>query len=145
MAEHPLPPRNQRQLPPQAAARASGTNQNTAENQGNLVNSDNPLQGIKFAPLAAAGPSGSRNEHIRECLAIRKRLVANRLLRLLGELIRRGLDGSLPDTARWILGSNVTFLEKPGMETPRPIRACEWLRKIIGKSLMLKHRAAIIP
>ena len=29
--------------------------------------------------------------------------------------------------ACWILGSNVTFLEKAGKETPRPIRAGEWL------------------
>ncbi len=77
-------------------------------------------------------------------LSVRRRSVANRLLQLIGEAIRRGLDGSLPEAAKWILGSVVTFLEKPGGDVPRPIRAGEWLPKVIGKSLLLKHRKRIL-
>ena len=105
--------------------------------------SESPLKGIRFGPMTAPGPSGRRDEHIRELLSIRRRSVANRLLRLIGEAVKRGLEGSLPPAARWILGSGMTFLEKPGKDAPRPIRAGEWLREVIGKSLLLRHKAVL--
>ena len=66
------------------------------------------------------------------------------LLRSIGEAINKGLDGSLPDEARWTLGSNMTFLEKPGNDAPRPIRAGEWLRKVIGKVLLTRQKKVIM-
>ena len=105
---------------------------------------ENPLQGVRFPPMTAPGPSGCRPEIIKEMLAVRKRSVANRLFRLLGRFIDVALAGNLPPVARWILGSNVTFLEKPDTDTPRPIRAGEWLRKVVGKAGLFRHRKAIV-
>ena len=102
-----------------------------------------PLKGIYFPPMTAPGPSLTRPEHIQEMLSVRRRCVANRLLRAIGRAVEMGLGGVLPDAARWILGSGVTFLEKPGKDEPRPIRAGEWLRKVIGKTLINRHRKTI--
>jgi hypothetical protein len=126
--------------PAQEGIRPQAESQVSPNGQG----SESPLKGIRFAPMTAPGPSGRRSEHVRELLSVRKRSVANRLLRLLGDAIRADLEGTFPSAARWILGSGVTFLEKPGKDAPRPIRAGEWLRKVIGKSLLLKHKDAII-
>jgi len=104
---------------------------------------DNPLKGIRFPPMSGPGPSGARPEHTRELLSIRKRSVANRYLRLLGKFIDVGLEGRLPSTARWILGSQLTFIDKKGSSVPRPIRAGEYLRKIIGKSLLQRYNPLI--
>jgi hypothetical protein len=136
-AEHPAPAIAR---PAQEGTRPQAESQVNPNGQG----PESPLKGIRFAPMTAPGPSGRRNEHVRELLSVRKRSVANRLLRLLGDAIRAGLEGALPPAARWILGSGVTFLEKAGKEAPRPIRAGEWLRKVIGKSLLLKHKDTII-
>ena len=99
-----------------------------------------PLKGIRFPPMTAPGPSLTRPEHVQDMLNIRKRCVANRFLRATGHAVDLALSGSLPDAARWILGLGVTFLEKPGNEAPRPIRAGEWIRKVIGKTLLKRHR-----
>ena len=64
----------------------------------------NPLQGVRFPPMSGPGPYGSRPEHTRELLSIRRRSVAKRYLRLLAKLIEMGLSGTLPYGARWILG-----------------------------------------
>eukprot|EP00973_Karenia_brevis_P053458 7429442-Karenia_brevis.AAC.1 len=53
------------------------------------------------------------------------------------------LDGRLPREARWILGSSVTFLEKPGRDAPRPIRVGQWLRNFVGKTALKRHRTEI--
>ena len=91
-----------------------------------------PLNKIRFPPLAGAGPSGLRAEHMNEMLRCPRRAVARRLRRPLGLAIQRGSEGMLPPTFRWMLGSSVTFLSKPGKDDPRPIRAGEWLRKVIA-------------
>ena len=104
---------------------------------------DNPLKGIRFPQMSGPGPSGARPEHTRELLSIRKRSVANRYLRLLGKLIDSGLDGTLPSTAKWILGSQLAFIDKKGSSVPRPMRAGEYLRKIIGKSLLQRFAPLI--
>ena len=87
-----------------------------------------PLKGVHFPPMTAPGPSLTRPEHISDMLSVRLKCVSNRLLRNIGQAVNRALDGTLPKAARWILGSGITFLEKPGKDTPRPIRAGEWLR-----------------
>jgi hypothetical protein len=76
-------------------------------------------------------------------LGVRKRSVSGRLLRLLGRFIDPALAGRLPQVARWILGSSVVFLDKKGTDTPRPIRVCEWLRKIVGKKGLRLHQNEI--
>ena len=67
----------------------------------------------------------------------------NRLYRALGRFIAQGQAGVLPASARWILGSAVMFLDKPGREAPRPIRSGEWLRKTVAKTLLRDHRVKI--
>ncbi len=129
--------------PPQAAEAARAGPARGGATQVS-VEAENPLQGVRFAPLTAPGPSGCRPEHLKEMLGVRKRSVANRLLRLLARFAEQALAGSLPPVARWILGSNVTFLEKPETDTPRPIRSGEWLRKLAGKKGLQRHRKRII-
>ena len=102
-----------------------------------------PLRGVKFGPMTAPGPSGCRPEHIQELLSVRKRSVANRLLRQLSKAIHLASEGRLPSTARWILRTSATFLEKPGKETPRPIRAGKWFRHAVAKALLKRHRGKI--
>jgi hypothetical protein len=62
--------------------------------------------------------------------------VAIRMGRMLRELMTRGASGDLPKEAKWILSSSLTFLDKPGKAAPRPIRAGEYWRKIITKSMI---------
>ena len=78
-----------------------------------------------------------------EMLAVRKRCVATRLRKAISVLITMGQMGVLPQTARWILGSSLIFLEKPGKDTPRPIRCGEWMRKVIAKSLIRDNKVHI--
>ena len=80
------------------------------------------LAGVRFPALSAAGPSGARPEHLREALAIRKRPLANRLLRAVGELIDAASSGALPECGRWLLSSRLVFLQKKSGPAPRPIR-----------------------
>ena len=102
-----------------------------------------PLKGIRYPPMSGPGPSGCRPEHVVEMLTAKKRCVANRLRRAIAQVIERGKLGTLPQAMRWILGSGVTFLDKNGRETPRPIRSGEWFRKTVAKSLLREHRAKI--
>ena len=92
-----------------------------------------PLRGVSFPPLSAAGAFGARPEHTKELLMVRKRSVSNRYLRLLERYVETALAGNLPPKCRWILSSNLSFLDKPGSMIPRPIRAGEHLRRV-GKS-----------
>ena len=108
----------------------------TADGTGRAEWNASPLRGLRFPPMSAAGPSGSRPEHVRDALNIRRRCVANRYLRLLGTFLEKAMAGSLPSTARWILGSQATFLDKPNSDVPRPIRAGEYLRRLVGKHIL---------
>jgi hypothetical protein len=94
-----------------------------------------PLDGIRFPPLSGPGPCGLRPEHVEAVLRGR-RAVAIRMGRMLRELMTRGASGDLPKEAKWILSSSLTFLDKPGKAAPRPIRAGEYWRKIITKSMI---------
>ena len=62
--------------------------------------------------------------------------MANRYFRLLNRFIDEAIAGSLPETCRWILASQATFLSKPGSDVPRPIRAGEFLRRLVGKQIL---------
>ena len=55
----------------------------------------------------------------------------------------RGLDGMLPETAKWILLTQLTFLSKPASDTPRPIRCGDHLRRMVGKRLLIKFGGRI--
>ena len=61
----------------------------------------------------------------------------------MAKLVEMGLAGLLPECARWMLGSQLIFLDKKDSDVPRPIRAGEYLRKLIGKSLLNKHAHTI--
>ena len=88
---------------------------------------------VRFPALSAAGPSGSRPEHLKECVVARKRSTAQRQLKAPAPLSRTGSAGNLPRSAACITDSRVAFLSKPGTETPRPIRVGELWRRIIAK------------
>ena len=73
---------------------------------------DHPLRGVRFAALKAPGPSGLRPEHIAELLGVRRRRLANKLLRALGRLLDAIAGGRLCEEARWITRSRSIFIEK---------------------------------
>jgi len=102
-----------------------------------------PLKGISFKPMSGTGPSSCRPEHIQDLLSVRKRALKRRLFRLLERAVENALDGTLPQACRWILDTSATFLDKQGTDTPRPIRAGEWLRKAIAKVLLRRNRSKI--
>ena len=112
--------------------------------QGSRVgDEDSTLKGISFAAMSAAGPSGARHEHLRSFLRIKRKWVVNRLLRVLETFLGRALGGDLPGGAHWVLHSQLTFLCKPGSDTPRPIRVGDHLRRLVGKRLLVKFGARI--
>ena len=139
-----LLPWAQRALPSFNSADSAMQGEASTPDASRLPADENPMKGIKFPPLASPGPSNCRDEHIRDLLSVKKRSVSGRLLRLLGRFIDVALAGNLPSAARWILGSSVTFLEKKDSDTPRPIRVCEWLRKIVGKAGLRRHSKEIM-
>jgi len=55
----------------------------------------------------------------------------------------RGSEGTLPASLRWILCSPSPFLDKPNQDEPRPIRCGEWLRKVIARFFLERHRPKI--
>ena len=57
------------------------------------------LGGVRFPALSGAGPTGARPEHLRECLATRKRAVVTRLLKAVAQLTEAGAAGTLPESA----------------------------------------------
>ena len=104
---------------------------------------NHPLKGVSFKPMSGTDPSNFRPEHIQDLLSVRKRALRRRLFKLLEKAIGRALSGTLPSIARWILDTGVTFLEKPSVDTPRPIRAGEWMRKVVAKVLLRRNRGKI--
>ena len=76
-------------------------------------------------------------------LRARKRCVTGRLRRMWRRFLDLARAGLLPESARWILGSDVMFLEKPGKPAPRPIRKGETLAKDVAKSLIRDHKVKI--
>ena len=55
------------------------------------------LQGVRFAALSAAGPSGARPEHLRDLLSVRSRAARARLFKAVGAFIKKGSNGQLPE------------------------------------------------
>ena len=104
---------------------------------------DSALKGISFAAMSAPGPSCARYEHLRSFLRIKRKCVVDRLLRVLETFLGRALGGDLRCRAHWVLHSQLTFLCKPGSDTPRPIRAGDHLRRLVGKHLLVKFGARI--
>ena len=86
------------------------------EDDAGAIRSDrgSPLRGVRFPAMPAAGPSGTRPEHLREAIAVRSRPVANRLISALGEFIDAARTGKLPPGLRWITRSRLVFLRKEG-------------------------------
>jgi hypothetical protein len=62
---------------------------------------------------------------------------------VLEKLLDKAIAGTLPDAAKWILNTQLTFLEKPGTDTPRPIRVGDHLRRMIGKRVLIKFAGRI--
>ena len=91
------------------------------------------LGGVRFPAMSAAGPSGTRPEHLNEALLARRRSVTSRLLRAIAQLVRAARTGALPSSAHWICDSRLVFLRKPGTDTPRPIRVGELWRRVTAK------------
>ena len=87
-----------------------------------------------------AGPTGARPEHLRECLAARKRAVVTRLLKAVACLSEAGAAGTLPESAAWLRDSRLVYLRKPGTDTPRPIRVGELWRRVVAKGLASASR-----
>ena len=79
----------------------------------------------------------------KDFLAVRRKCVANRYFRLLNRFIDEAIAGSLPEACRWILVSQATFLTKPGTDVPRPIRAGEFLRRLVGKQILRRFGSRI--
>ena len=86
--------------------------------------------------MSGTGPSNCRPEHIQDLLSVRKRALKRRLFKSLERIIELALDGVFPPVCRWILSTCATFLEKPNTDTPRPIRAGGWMRKVVAKVLL---------
>ena len=99
-----------------------------------------PLRGVRFPAMSAAGPSGTRPEHLREAIAVRSRPVANRLISALGEFIDAARTGKLPPGLRWITRSRLVFLQKKAGPKPRPIWVGEMLRRLVAKRLVHDHQ-----
>ena len=102
-----------------------------------------PIRGVRFGALTAPGLSCLRPEQAREFLVIRKRSITNRLLRNLQEVVRSGLGGTCPETFRLITQSNLVFMDTKGSDTSRPVRAGEYLRKLIVKAGLKRHGGEI--
>ena len=96
----------------------------------------NVMRGVHFPAMSAPGPNGARPEHIRECVAVRRRPVANRLHRAIGALVNAAAHGRLPESSRWILGSRLVYLRKKRGNTPRLIRIGELWRRLVAKKLL---------
>ena len=101
------------------------------------------LSGVKFGALSGAGPSGMRPEHLDAALLTPRRSVSARLLRSIASLVSAAREGTLPESAHWLTQSRLVFLRKPGSTTPRPIRVGEVWRRVIGKRLLVDHRAEL--
>ena len=52
------------------------------------------LSGVRFAPLSGPGPTGTRPEHIKEMLSVRRRSYAKHLLRAIDHRPLAGVRGN---------------------------------------------------
>eukprot|EP00972_Heterocapsa_arctica_P114953 16445313-Heterocapsa_arctica.AAC.1 len=64
---------------------------------------NDPMRGIKYAPLSGPGPSGFRPEFIIDLMTVRKKCVTRRLKRTLSTFFLKAGKGELPDEMKWIL------------------------------------------
>ena len=71
-----------------------------------------PMEGVRFGPLSAAGPSGARPEHLRDMLTCGRRRATNRLLQALRVAEALADAGRLPDAWIGILRTRLVFLRK---------------------------------
>ena len=113
-----------------ATGRAPPTN-STASQRGE----DHPLKGVRYAALTSPGPTGTRPEHAQELLHCRTRRVANRLGRAMLGTQNKIAAGNLIPEATWIKRTRLIFLQKPGSDTPRPVRMGEFLRGCMAKRM----------
>jgi len=79
-----------------------------------------------FPALNAPGPTGERPEHLKECLASRHFGVRRRLYKSFDILTVRAARGVLPGCARWLLNTQLVFLQKGPDDTARD-EDCDWL------------------
>ena len=104
-----------------------------------------PLRGVRFAPLKAPGPSGTRPEHISELLGVAKRRVANRLLTALGKVLDMVAAGEVPEAGRWLAWSRNIWLEKKVGPAPRPIKVGEVLKAAAAKRTLQEEEPSLQP
>jgi len=111
-----------------SSTRATGTltqaagNSEAAANPVPATTAGRALDGVRFAALSAPGPSGTRPEHLKECLFGRARGAASQLRRAVAEFYEAPASGGLADSARWLLDSRLVFLKKKSGPAPRPVR-----------------------
>ena len=70
------------------------------------------LPQVRMAPMCAAGPSGERQEHLDDIIKFAGISQRRRLFRAIDELTVRWAIGDLPGTCRWLLNTQVMFLQK---------------------------------
>eukprot|EP00973_Karenia_brevis_P018717 2566677-Karenia_brevis.AAC.1 len=80
----------------------------------------------KFPALSAPGPSGERAEHLEACLRCRHFGARRRIYRALDVLTVRTARGVLPRGVRWLLNTQLTYLQKGSEEDSRD-EDIEWL------------------
>ena len=71
-----------------------------------------------FPSCVQPGPSGDTYEHLMDCLACNEHGPRKRLRRALDNLTYRWMAGNLPDSARWLLDTELFWVskEKQGVE-----------------------------
>lgn len=100
-------------------------------------------EGVRFQQLSAPGPSGLRPEHLKELATATRARSRQVFARAMSRFVAAGISGRLPEVARWITDSAVTFVRKPGAAdgaAPRPLRVGEVLRRWIAKRIVVAER-----
>ena len=80
--------------------------------QSEAATGKNQLPWASFPALTATGPSGERYEHLQDSMAAKEIGPRRRLRRALDRLLTMWAAGSLPQTARWLLGFPLMWLSK---------------------------------
>lgn len=73
----------------------------------------------KLAPMSAPGPSGDRQEHSDDIMKGAGASQRRRLTRVLDELTVRWAINRLPTACRWLLNTQVLFLNKDKESTSK--------------------------
>ena len=101
-----------------------------------------PLKGVRYAALTAPGPTGTRPEHIKEMLGVRKRTLANSLLKALDRVHRAIAAKTLAPEMRWLTRTKLCWQRKKTGK-PRPIKMGEFLRSSYAKRYSAKNLPSI--